>query len=51
MYKAGGHEQCSASLSLGLSDHVILIITSVLEKHNKTENVYIVNQQMHIIVI
>jgi hypothetical protein len=50
MYKVDEHKQCLASLSRVLSDHVVLIITSVLEKHYKTENVYIVNQQMHTIV-
>jgi len=46
MNKVDEHKQCSASLSRVLRDHVVLIITSVLEKH-KTENVYdtyIVNQ-------
>jgi hypothetical protein len=50
MYKVDEHKQCLASLSRVLSDHNVLIITSVLEKH-KTENFYIVNQQMHTIVI
>ena len=50
MYKADEHKQCLASLSRVLSDHVVFIITSVLEKH-KTENVYIVNQRMYTTVI
>jgi len=51
MCKVDKHKQCLASLSRVLSDHVVLVIRSVLEKHNKTENVYIVNQQMHTTVI
>ena len=42
MYEVDEHKQCLASLSRVLSDHVVLIITSVLEKH-KTEPFILMN--------